>query len=140
MDEKNKTLKHLNQEFEEFFRDFDNDRLKCDDSVALITELNWHLRVHFYFSVFKWCFGFFLIISLIYYVPSLNWNVSAIGRLAMIQLAKFWDWSYLYSANCLIPSFDLYRNVEDTQSDVVFDSFSCDFCENIGNYSLNYII
>lgn len=134
MDTKHKMAKNLNKEFEEFFRDLENYQINCNDTAAAIFfQLNWHLRINFYKSVLKWIFGFILIVALVYYIPILNWNVSAIGRLVMLQLLQYWDWTYLYSADCLIPSLNLLKNVENTKT---FDTsiINCDYCENIGTY------
>uniref|UniRef100_A0A182MRB3 Uncharacterized protein n=1 Tax=Anopheles culicifacies TaxID=139723 RepID=A0A182MRB3_9DIPT len=36
------------------------------------------------------------------YVPSVNWHVTAIGRLLMIEMLPYWDWTPLYRGKCLI--------------------------------------
>uniref|UniRef100_A0A182P7E0 Uncharacterized protein n=1 Tax=Anopheles epiroticus TaxID=199890 RepID=A0A182P7E0_9DIPT len=38
----------------------------------------------------------------VYYIPSVNWHVSAIGRLVMIEWLPYWDWTPLYRSKCLI--------------------------------------
>uniref|UniRef100_A0A182WVB8 Uncharacterized protein n=1 Tax=Anopheles quadriannulatus TaxID=34691 RepID=A0A182WVB8_ANOQN len=38
----------------------------------------------------------------VYYIPWVNWQVTAVGRLIMIELLPYWDWTPLYRGKCLI--------------------------------------
>uniref|UniRef100_A0A182UWR1 Uncharacterized protein n=1 Tax=Anopheles merus TaxID=30066 RepID=A0A182UWR1_ANOME len=42
------------------------------------------------------------IVLVVYYIPWVNWQVTAVGRLIMIELLPYWDWTPLYRGKCLI--------------------------------------
>lgn len=102
------------------------------------------LRAHFRHSFLRRClkrllFCMILVAALcssIHYVPFLNWNASAIGRLALIKLVlPFYHWQYLYTARCLIKATQLekpsvIRNVGNYGG---FTDDDCAVCENLGN-------
>lgn len=74
--------------------------------------------------------------SSIYYIPLLNWNASAIGRLALIKLVlPFYHWQYLYNSRCLIKTIPLEEPTVSV-SDGNYGGFrddDCAVCENLGN-------
>ncbi|XP_058060574.1 uncharacterized protein LOC131211203 [Anopheles bellator] len=51
---------------------------------------------------FKITIGCLVAGMVIYYVPTVNWHVTAVGRLLMIELLPFWDWTPLYRSKCII--------------------------------------
>lgn len=55
---------------------------------------------------------------------TISWHLSAIGRIALIQILPFWDWRNLKNAQCLInrPSSETTKKL-----------FNCDLCETIIN-------
>lgn len=73
---------------------------------------------------------------LVYYVPSLNWNASAIGRIALIKLIlPTYNWQHLYDSRCLIEMAPIHR-IEKSEQFENYDEFKdqyCTVCENLGN-------
>uniref|UniRef100_A0A182N4J9 Uncharacterized protein n=1 Tax=Anopheles dirus TaxID=7168 RepID=A0A182N4J9_9DIPT len=65
----------------------------------------------------------------VYYVPSVNWHATAVGRLFMIELLPYWDWTPLYRGKCLIA-----KSKENTASKAYettpFFSDDCVVCQN----------
>lgn len=95
---------------------------------------------------FIWkCVKFFIFVGLfyalayllVYYIPLLSWNASAIGRIALINLIlPAYNWQYLYGSRCLmeISSEKWIENGSDQLG--TFDKFGdhyCNVCENLGN-------
>lgn len=74
--------------------------------------------------------------SLVYYIPILNWNASAIGRLAIIKLIlPAYNWQYLYNSRCLIevsPTQQMIRAHDREETYVEFNDEECTVCENLG--------
>ncbi|XP_053671446.1 uncharacterized protein LOC128721692 [Anopheles nili] len=66
----------------------------------------------------------------VYYVPSINWHATAVGRLIMIELLPYWDWTPLYRGKCLIS-----KSKETSSSKKYEASFSfpddCMVCQNV---------
>jgi hypothetical protein len=61
-------------------------------------------------------------------IEVVNWNLSAIGRLFLMQLLPFWDWTYLYNEKCLVKVNSPPRD------DQAFDSIrdeDCSACEHL---------
>lgn len=92
----------------------------------------------------KWLIVLCVLISLVLglyalsSVESLQWHTSAIGRILMIKLLPFWDWTTLFYKRCLIERKQLV--VEDQ---IPLSLADCDMCESIGKniFTLNkYII
>lgn len=77
------------------------------------------------------------IYPLVYYIPILNWNASAIGRLALINLIlPAYNWQHLYNSRCLIEISPTQRMISaDNQEEtyVAFDGEECTVCESLGN-------
>lgn len=71
---------------------------------------------------------------LVYYVPILNWNASAVGRLALIKLIlPAYNWQHLYNSRCLME-ISTGEHVEKQQENIdEFRDDYCTVCENLGN-------
>lgn len=122
----------LNGELESIFRNSD----KSD-------EINQYLKNHIRFALIrryvKWALLIIILVAVlsssIFYIPSLNWNVSAIGRLTLIQfILPYFNWQYLYNSRCLI-TYPLEKNTDNLNYDD-FDDLrhdECVICENQGN-------
>lgn len=69
-----------------------------------------------------YCLGFIGILYLLTYIDTIHWNLSAIGRIALIKLLPLFDWRHMKNKQCLVEKY----------SDVpVGIFFNCDLCENI---------
>ncbi|XP_049537514.1 uncharacterized protein LOC125952217 [Anopheles darlingi] len=66
-----------------------------------------------------------------YYIPGVNWHVTAIGRLVMIELLPFWDWTPLYRSKCLIERSSKGAGVEKSGQFQLIPE-DCAVCENLG--------
>lgn len=104
-----------------------------------------YLREYLRYSFFRRCIKWFVLLSLvivilclsIYYIPIVNWNASAIGRLTLIKLIlPFYDWKYLYNSRCFIELYPLkkptttnfYEDDDETNID------ECTICESLGRF------
>lgn len=121
-----------------------------NETEEVLKYLQNYLRHSFFCRCIKWFVLLSLVIASfclsIYYIPIVNWNASAIGRLALIKLIlPFYDWKYLYNSRCFIESFPFekpteagfYENDEETNID------ECTICEGLGNFNtilLNNVI
>lgn len=87
------------------------------------------------FVIFLGCLA--SLFSLVYYFSILNWNVSAIGRLALIKLIlPAYNWQYLYNSRCLIemPSTQQMIKADNEEEPYVeFNDEECTVCESLGN-------
>lgn len=87
-----------------------------------------------YFRRFvKWFLVAISILCAIYWVPILNWNASAVGRLFLIKLVlPFYNWENWANARCLIEWSEPPSTVEEYSIDS--NSVSpdeCSTCENL---------
>lgn len=117
--------KELNRDFEYLLNSTDDESIKKCLTAVIVKEI----RVTLFRKWFKVLLLIAFVLSQFYVIPFLNWNASAIGRIAMIKVLKIWDWRYLYSVECLIE-----RKVDDDHTPVSTDNIviDCSFCENIG--------
>lgn len=128
----------------EFNRDFEHIILSSQKSADtdlddklnyhISSVINRHLLKRFCLKLIAYSAVAFGICSLVYYVQLLNWNASAIGRIVMIKLLRYWDWQYLYNSNCLIsaPKKPLDNDVGYLIDDDVGEY--CESCENLSNF------
>lgn len=118
--------KQLNEDFELLLNSTNDVHLKN----RLLAEIAKEIRLS---TVKKWLKILLLvafITSQIYAIPFLNWNASAVGRITMIKMLKFWDWRYLYNVECLIErKVHTFEHMESSMDIIEED---CSFCEVIG--------
>lgn len=118
-----------NQEFQHLFNNISN-----HDSV--LSNLNWYIQLKFLKLILKWFLCLALSMVLVYNVPTLNWNASAIGRIVLLNLCDSQKWEHLYETDCLLPMFSGLREneIKSSDNDVPLTLGNCDQCENIGMY------
>lgn len=87
----------------------------------------------------KWIIFITILITIawasIYYIPILNWNASAIGRLALIKLVlPYYDWQHLYKSRCLVekPRDGILKPKDEYKGYNEFGRDECAVCENLG--------
>lgn len=122
-------IEKLNEELEEI--------LKTQIGAADI--LRRYLLHRSIFKCIKWWIFIGIVCSSVYYIPVLNWNASAIGRLVMIKwILPIYDWRHLYNARCLISvSPSQSDSIESGSSnDVDSNGDICAVCENFGKFTL----
>lgn len=116
----------LNEELDEILR-------TSDEAVRYVKS---YLRRKMIIKCLKWWIAIISICSAVYYIDTLNWHASAIGRLVMIKwILPIWDWRYLYNSECLIsasqPPIEPIEPIITAEAGS-YAADSCAVCENIG--------
>lgn len=125
---------NLNKELESIFANSNG----TDEAIK-------YLKSYFRRSFIRRCIQFFILLGLlsliyllVYYIPILNWNASAIGRLALIKLIlPAYNWQYLYNSRCLIemsPTQQLKEADHQQEAYGEFKDEDCTVCESLGNF------
>lgn len=124
-----------NQEFQQLFSSIPNDRI-------ILSNLNWYIQLKFIKLILKWFLCLALSMFLVYKVPTLNWNASAIGRIVLLNLFDSQKWEHLYETDCLLPIFSGLREnqIKSYDYDKPITSAKCDQCENIGKNFDKYFV
>lgn len=101
--------------------------------------LKTYIRLTTFRQYIKWIISITIAITIvcasIYYIPILNWNASAIGRLALIKLVlPYYDWQYVYKSRCLVEKFrdKVSTSNEELNNYEEFNRDECSVCENLG--------
>lgn len=71
----------------------------------------------------------FLIILMTLYVPHLNWTATAVGRIGLIRLLPFWNWTQFHRDRCIWQ-----KNISMKSPTYKIKEENCDFCESIGKH------
>lgn len=81
----------------------------------------------------KWFLVAISILCAIYWVPTLNWNATAVGRLLLIKLVRpLYNWENWSNARCLIEWSEPPSMVEEYTIDSnSISSDECSTCENL---------
>ncbi|XP_055678156.1 uncharacterized protein LOC129786925 [Lutzomyia longipalpis] len=122
--------KAFDQEFREFFAKVHQENFVNSDVKKIYRPLVIYLRWRI-FRKYTAIFFFIGILWALVQVTVINWNLVAVGRLFLIKLLPFWNWTHLHNAKCLIDyPIALAPNADDH---VVGDKyqFDCSVCENI---------
>ena len=125
-------FKRIDEEFEELFlhcQKLTNSNKK--EMENLLKPLRNHLLKEQLKKYFLIAFIFGAICCGIYYVDTLNWYFCALGRLLMIKLLPFWDWTRLAEARCLIGKAEV-RTRSSGGFSRLNDEKDCRACEHFG--------
>lgn len=118
----------LNHEFEVL--------LSSTSSDLDVTLLKTFIKKMFFLRCIKWLLITLLLYSIVYFIPVVNWNASAVGRLTLIKLVlPFYDWQYLYNEHCLLNKMQIQSNDVGTSTEHDYSEFNedwCSTCENFG--------
>lgn len=133
----------IEKDFEIFF----NSLKKQQFSTEEIQQICKPLRNYFLLEkIKKWCI-IAISLGLIYFLctrcDSLNWFLSAVGRLLLIQLLPYWNWPELYNAKCLIDKpVEVKENLKPLPKLGRYETEkeNCLLCETLGKYFLNFYI
>lgn len=83
----------------------------------------------------KWFLVAWAVCCAIYWVPILNWNAAAIGRLALINVVRpFYNWEVWTDARCLIERNEVSDESHTTTDSNFIGSEECFTCENLGKF------
>lgn len=99
--------------------------------------LKWGISKLFRYRCINWLIVIAIFILSIYYIPTLNWNASAIGRLVLIKwILPYYDWQHLYNSRCLVDKFrpDTQSEASSSKDYGGSDGDECAICENLGNF------
>lgn len=110
-----------------------NALLERNDFVAEQFLRNYVRRVYFRRCI-KWFVVALAIAFAIYWVPTLTWNATAIGRLALINLVlPFYNWEEWTNVRCLIESSETTVQMSDEHGSDSnsMSSEECSTCENL---------
>lgn len=123
--------KALNAEFEAILSETES---SASENIVKCTLQN-HLQRLFIRRCMKWLLVLVTLCSAVYYIPSLNWNASAVGRLALIKFVlPFYNWKYLYNADCLIKTWptESYQASSKEENYADYNVENCAICETLG--------
>lgn len=128
-------------EFDELNSELESLLADANENDEVVKYLQNHLRYLMLCRFFKWLFIISVVMGIvgasIYYISTLNWNASAIGRLMLIKwVLPFYDWTPIYNSRCLIEN---WQTDKPTGNDAMkaYDDFSkddCAVCESLGNF------
>lgn len=97
-----------------------------------------YVRRQYFRRFFKWFFVVLVISCAIYWVPTLNWNATAIGRLVLIKLVHpFYNWEKWANARCLIEwsyTSKMHEIDENSIEPNLISLDECSTCENLGKF------
>lgn len=97
-----------------------------------------YVRRQYFRRFFKWFLVVLAILCAIYWVPTLNWNAAAIGRLVLIKLVRpFYNWEKWADARCLIEwshTSEMHETDENSNEPNLFSLDECSTCENLGKF------
>lgn len=117
----------LNREFQIFFDNCKSRNLSSTEMKVICKYLErktlWkQLRIEI---------NFMIVIILIYLIyincEVFAWYITALGRIFLIQLLPYWDWTYLYNQQCLIENIKTTENLRYYSND-------CPACNSGGKY------
>lgn len=130
----------LEQEFVDFFAECKKQGFSDDEMRAICQPLLQRHRNR-YLAVACVVLAVFGALCLLYnWCDEFSWFVSAIGRLLLIQVLPYWDWTPLYNSRCLIER-TVYKvdepNVAPTtkiSERYETEATNCVLCETLGEY------
>lgn len=120
------TIEQMNRDFEAFYEFCKENHLTDDDVRKLCQPFLNTIRKTKFIRYIKICIVTTLLLLILYTICStetVSWHLSAIGRIVMIKILPFYDWTQLRSESCLIK-----RSQSDTFQT---NTFSCVLCESI---------
>lgn len=127
----------IEQDFEQFFASLKKQQF----SNSQILEICKPLRNYYRLQKLKFLSVIGLTIALLWalviWCDTLNWFLSAVGRLLLIELLPYWNWSELYNAKCLIEKplkADPNQMSTTKLARYETDKANCLLCDTIGRH------
>jgi ABC-type proline/glycine betaine transport system permease subunit len=125
----------LDQKLEQFLQHaVQSENLSKTELNCLLQPIKWLL-----WKIWLKIFVKAILVAIVGYVcvqkiEFINCNLSAIGRLLMIQVIPYWDWSLLYNEKCLISTVPMLYGTTAPKKNENRKSFGndCVVCENMG--------
>lgn len=123
----------IEKEFEAFSSFCKKQNFTKSEMDIIYAPIKKELKIKFWIKFFKIFAVLTFLSSSVYYIPFINWNISAIGRIAMIKILPIWNWKVHFNDKCLMPYFDVGLRSYKTESkfeNVYRDD--CAVCETLG--------
>lgn len=96
-------MEKLEHELQEFLKECRKQEFSDEEMRYICQPLIWHFRLA---SLRRWTLWFILPILVVYllwnYCDTCTWTASAVGRLLLIQMLPYWNWTPYYYSRCLI--------------------------------------
>lgn len=137
LDEKD-TMTSFEQQLEEFFADCRKQQYTEEQMYIICKPLIWRMYLQMVLRWILWVLPAVLVYLLWNYCDTCAWTASAIGRLLLIQLLPYWDWTKLYNNRCLIertPPGGEQREQFRPLGKYETQWENCALCETLGKYS-----
>nr|XP_019531632.2 uncharacterized protein LOC109403282 [Aedes albopictus] len=126
------SVEALDQEFESIVQAIGSMELSDCEIYKVFAPLRWHLFRRKWVKRLKLVAVAVVVALAVYHIPFLNWNASAVGRLAMIKVLPYWDWRPLYKERCLLKDFPgVVQKQSEPQRPFALPLDDCAVCENI---------
>lgn len=127
----NKALE-FEKEFEAFSSFCKKQNFTKTELDIIYAPLKKELKIQFWIKVLKIFAVLTFLSSSFYYVSFLNWNISAIGRIALIKIIPIWNWKAHFNDKCLVPYFDVGLNYKTESKFEGIYKDDCAVCETLG--------
>ncbi|TMW44346.1 hypothetical protein DOY81_010575, partial [Sarcophaga bullata] len=90
------------QDFENFFASLKKQQFSNSQMLEICKPLRNYYRLQKLKLLSSIGLTIAILWALVIWCDTVNWFLSALGRLFLIQLLPYWNWSELYNAKCLI--------------------------------------
>lgn len=139
---------NLDKEFLDFFTYCKKQKFNTDE-IKIICEPFQKLKIKKFFNYLLIFSIIFILLILGYnFINSISWIISAIGRLFLIKILPFWNWTEYYNAKCLITSLNFGNNQQQNRNKYYgrntmmlgkyeTESNNCWLCEHFGKLKKN---
>ncbi|XP_055541717.1 uncharacterized protein LOC129727689 [Wyeomyia smithii] len=129
------SVPQLDQEFQSLLDSIDKLALTKAELYKVLAPLRWQMFRNCWVKRIKIFVLIATALIAIYYIPVLNWNASALGKLAMVQVLPYLDWRPLYRDRCLVKSLPWKWNSQGNrfyhQNELLAED--CHVCETINS-------
>lgn len=123
------TADQLNRDLESFYAFCKENRLTDEEISKLCEPLLKIVYKAKLLKILKLCMILILVILICFTLCSsdaVSWHLSAVGRILMIKLLPYYDWTVWKHERCLIPKFG-FQNAQDH----TLPNFDCVLCESV---------
>lgn len=130
-----KDRRDLEKRLLDFFELCTAKQLNRYEILAIAWPLYWHFNRGFILNIVKVILAIYTGIVLVNHFPLINWNLSAIFRLALVKILPYWNWTHLYDEKCLVSFYnngDRSSGVSRDQAAEIGRLNECSVCEKFG--------
>lgn len=116
------TFKQFNEEINDFYKYLKDNKYTDAEIRKIFAPLSPEKKFKLATTVIAASLITFAILYFATYFETISWHFSALGRILLIKILPFWDWTSLKNQQCLISK------PSTTTQEI---TFNCDLCENI---------